>query len=235
MPPQLRGPFDDQSPSAERDGMRSPLAKNRSGLRTAAMLIVGLLTGAGAAGAGFGHSAPVFGWIVASLIYTTTVWARTHKLTPEQTANHATTEDPSRPIAELLILLASIASIGAVAGVILSNNSASGSTRYADGALVMLSLSMSWVLVNTLYMLRYASEFYRQGGAGVDFGEAQLPAYSDFAYLAFTIGMTYQTSDTRIRTSRLRAIVLPHALLSYVFGAVILASTINLIVGLANR
>ncbi|MDO5677784.1 MAG: DUF1345 domain-containing protein [Propionibacteriaceae bacterium] len=54
----------------------------------------------------------------------------------------------------------------------------------------------------------------------------------DFAYLTFCLGMTYQISDTSVRTRELRRAVLAHTLLSYFFGAVVLASTINLVVGL---
>jgi hypothetical protein len=45
--------------------------------------------------------------------------------------------------------------------------------------------------------------------------------YVDFAYLALTIGMTFQVSDTDITLKRVRRAALHHALLSYVFGAVI--------------
>jgi uncharacterized membrane protein len=46
--------------------------------------------------------------------------------------------------------------------------------------------------------------------------------------------MTFQVSDTDLKTSEIRATALRHALLSYLFGSVILAATINLIAGLAN-
>ena len=60
------------------------------------------------------------------------------------------------------------------------------------------------------------------------------PTYRDFAYLAFTIGMTYQVSDTALRTRAIRATALRHALLSYLLGAIVLAVTINLIAGLGK-
>jgi uncharacterized membrane protein len=69
---------------------------------------------------------------------------------------------------------------------------------------------------------------------GVDFNQDDPPRFSDFAYLAFTIGMTYQVSDTELTTPATRGTALRHALLSYLFGAVILAATINLIAGLAR-
>ena len=54
----------------------------------------------------------------------------------------------------------------------------------------------------------------------------------DFAYVAFTIGMTYQVSDTTLHDPQIRRTVLGHAILSYVFGVVIVAGLVNLISGL---
>ena len=67
---------------------------------------------------------------------------------------------------------------------------------------------------------------------GVDFNQSASPRYLDFAYLAFTIGMTFQVSDTDLQTSAIRATALRHALLSFLFGAIIVATTVNLVAGL---
>jgi uncharacterized membrane protein len=68
----------------------------------------------------------------------------------------------------------------------------------------------------------------------VDFNQDAPPRYTDFAYMAFTIGMTFQVSDTQLTSAEVRAAALRHALLSYLFGSVILAATINLLAGLAR-
>ena len=68
----------------------------------------------------------------------------------------------------------------------------------------------------------------------MDFNQAAPPRYVDFAYLAFTIGMTFQVSDTDLQTPAIRATALRHALLSYLFGAVIVATTVNLVAGLGT-
>jgi uncharacterized membrane protein len=57
------------------------------------------------------------------------------------------------------------------------------------------------------------------------------PTYRDFALVAFTIGMTYQVSDTTARDPRIRRTVLSHAVLSYVFGVVIVGGAVNLVAG----
>ena len=90
---------------------------------------------------------------------------------------------------------------------------------------------LSWALVNTVFALKYARGYYSGGDGGIDFGQREPPAYSDFAYLAFTVGMCYQVSDQSIRTRRLRRTVLIHSIVSYAFGVVIIASTINVLAG----
>ena len=93
---------------------------------------------------------------------------------------------------------------------------------------------VSWFAVHTVFTLRYARLYYSHPPGGIDFNQSEAPTYSDFAYLAFTIGMAYQVSDTDLQTRKIRATALQHSLLSYLLGAVILAMTINLIIGLGN-
>jgi Protein of unknown function (DUF1345) len=79
----------------------------------------------------------------------------------------------------------------------------------------------SWTVINTVYTLRYADQHFRSKPGGVAFGTEdgqQQPSYRDCAYVAFTIGMTYQVSDTTLRDPQIRRSVLAHAVLSYVFG-----------------
>jgi uncharacterized membrane protein len=90
-------------------------------------------------------------------------------------------------------------------------------------------------VLNTVFSLRYAEEYYRGPDDGIDFGGAppsDRPDYRDFAYVAFTIGMTYQVSDTNLRNRGIRRSVLFHAFLSYLFGVIIVASAVNIVAGL---
>ncbi|MFP3686375.1 DUF1345 domain-containing protein, partial [Bacillus sp. SIMBA_026] len=68
---------------------------------------------------------------------------------------------------------------------------------------------------------------------GISFNQERPPQYTDFAYLATSLGMTYQVSDTNLGNHAIRLEALKHSLLSYLFGTVILAVTINLVIGLA--
>ena len=95
-------------------------------------------------------------------------------------------------------------------------------------ALSVASVALAWATVHTLFTTRYARLYYTGPDGGIDFNEADPPRYADFA---FTIGMTFQVSDTDLGTNEVRRTALRHALLSYVFGAVVIATTINLVAG----
>jgi uncharacterized membrane protein len=131
---------------------------------------------------------------------------------------------------DVLVVLAAVASLGAVA-LLLSSGSSSGKDLQA--LLSVGSVALAWASVYTMYTTRYARLYYTGEDGGIDFNEDEPPTYVDFAYLAFTIGMTFQVSDTDLKTQAIRATALRHALLSYLFGAIIVATTINLVAGLA--
>jgi uncharacterized membrane protein len=86
-----------------------------------------------------------------------------------------------------------------------------------------------------MFTVHYARLYYSGEPGGIDFHDPEPPRFHDFAYLAYTVGMTYQVSDTEIGLTSIRATVLRHALLSYLLGAVVLAVTINLIAGLGSK
>ncbi len=100
-------------------------------------------------------------------------------------------------------------------------------------ALGVASVVLAWGVVHTVFTIRYADLYYRHNG-GIDFNEKDDPDYRDFAYLAFTIGMTYQVSDTDLQTKAIRRTALKQALLSYLFGTAMIALTINIVAGLAH-
>jgi uncharacterized membrane protein len=99
-------------------------------------------------------------------------------------------------------------------------------------ALGLVSIGVSWLTVHTIFALRYALLYYAEPAGGIDFNSDERPSYRDFTYLAMTIGMTFQVSDTALSSSAIRAAALRHALLSYLFGSLILASAVNLVAGL---
>jgi uncharacterized membrane protein len=178
--------------------------------------------------------APSVGWTVAALTFCVLTWIGIHGRDADQTAAMATRDDPSPTATDILVLLANLASLLAVAYLLVQAHSTHGLRQAVEAALAVLSVAASWTLVHVLYMLRYAVLYYSGATVGgINFNQDELPRFGDFAYLAFTIGMTYQVSDTNIGNSRIRIAALQHALQSFVFGSLILATMINLVAGLS--
>jgi uncharacterized membrane protein len=185
--------------------------------------------------------APSIGWDMAAALFLGWTWSAITGMDAAATKAHATVEDPTTRSTQVIVLAASLASLIGVGLLIARAGDLKGADQIAVASLGVASIALSWFVVHTLFTLRYAVLYYDpdEGGTagkvgGIDFGSALPPSYSDFAYLAFTIGMTFQVSDTEVETPALRRTVLRHALLSYLYGALILAATVNLLVTLAT-
>ncbi|MFT4216305.1 MAG: DUF1345 domain-containing protein [Micropruina sp.] len=172
------------------------------------------------------------GWIALSVIYVGWTALALFRFDPDQTHAHATQEDPSHGGTVIILTLASLASVAGVAFLLVGARS--GEQFPVEALLGSIVVACSWVLVHTLYTVHYGRLYYADPDAeAIDFN-GDRPDYQDFAYLAFTLGMTYQVSDTNLHTRPVRRAVLRHSLLSYLLGAVVLACTINLMVQLAS-
>ncbi len=104
-----------------------------------------------------------------------------------------------------------------------------GHGRGANSLLAFLGAFLAWASLHLMYAARYARVYFAESG-GIDFNNSQAPAFQEFFYFSYNLGMTYQVSDTTVSSRAIRAVVLRHTLLSYLFGTVILATTINLVV-----
>jgi uncharacterized membrane protein len=191
-------------------------------------VVVGLVTGQWA-------YAALGGWDVASLVFTVWVWVLIVRSDAQVTAQHARRDDPGVAAADLIVLGAAVASLVSVGYLLVQASAAKGATQDLLAGLGVLGVALSWLTVHTLFTLRYAKLYHSGHPGGIDFNQESPPRYLDFAYLAFTIGMTFQVSDTDLRTPAIRATALRQALLSYLFGAVTLAATINLVSQLATK
>ena len=222
-------------PQPEPEYGRSPRltassARTKLLVSTGAAIVAGIVAGL----LGAGRASVLIGWDVLALVFCAWVWSTIWRLDAQATARHANRENPSRELADLVLLGAAIASLVAVGVVLFGAGHANGNAKYIQAALAVASVFLSWTLVHTLFTLEYARLYYSSQGGGIDFNETDLPQYSDFAYLAFTIGMTFQVSDTDIKSKRIRRTALRHALISFPLGAVIIATSINLVSGLAK-
>jgi uncharacterized membrane protein len=176
----------------------------------------------------------LIGWDIAAVIYLVMVWVAVYRMNAEVTARMAGPEDPSNAVAELVVVAASIAALVAVGFALVRAGHATGTTKVTLIGLGAVSVVVSWIVVHTVYMLRYARSYYGEPTGGIGFNEQDPPAYLDFAYFSFTIAMTFQVSDTNITNKTIRYLALHHALLSYLFGAVILATAINIFASLLH-
>ncbi|MGI8803315.1 MAG: DUF1345 domain-containing protein [Solirubrobacteraceae bacterium] len=195
----------------------------------------GLLGGGLAADLGPWWLVPLVAWMMAALVYVVWMWMTIWPLGAQETARRARAEDLGRTSADVVLLSASVASLLALGLVLIRAAKLMGLEK---GLLIgggVLSVVLSWAVVHTVFTLRYADLYYDGEAGGVDFKEDDSPEFSDFAYLAWTIGMTFQVSDTDLKTKGMRRTALRHALLSYMFGALIIATTINLVAGLISK
>lgn len=197
-------------------------------------LVAGVIGAVAAGLAGAGRMAPLTGWDLLAFGYGGWVWLEVWRLDPASTEAYARREDPNRDVADLMLLCAAIASIIAVGVVLFGANSARGDLKYAQAAFGVFSVFVSWALVHTVYMLKYARLYYGGTPGGIDFNDKEAPDYHDFAYLAFTIGMTFQVSDTDLQAKQIRRTALRQGWIAFPLVAVILAATINLVSGLAK-
>jgi uncharacterized membrane protein len=181
--------------------------------------------------------AVVAGWDAAALTFLLSIWPIIIRADAAHAAQLATGEDETRGTAALLLVGASVASLLGVGFALDLAGRESGPLRVLLIGVAVVTVVLSWTVVNTVYTLRYADLHFRSREAGIAFGDPEgqePPTYRDFAYVAFTIGMCYQVSDTTVRDPRIRGTVLSQAFLSYLFGVVIVAGSVNLIAGLLS-
>lgn len=192
---------------------------------------VGLSVGIGLAALVPWQVGSTLAWDATAVVFVVWVWADTRGRDAAETKAIATREDSSRLIADLILISASVVSLAGVAMVLLEASGASGPAQAILIVVAVVSVAASWFAVHTVFTLRYAHLYYREDG-GIDFHDAQPPAYAEFAYVAFTVSMTFQVSDTEVTSGRIRRSVLRHALLSYIFGTAVIAVMINVVASL---
>ncbi|MGW3953201.1 DUF1345 domain-containing protein [Streptomyces sp. NPDC004752] len=177
-------------------------------------LPLGVLAGIGATEATF----VVAGWFV--------LWP----MDAEQTHRNIGREDFRPVLEELVVVTAALCGLLGIVLLLVFGRSADG---HAAAAGALCGVFMAWAALHLMYATRYA-HLYCTASGGIDFNSDEPPAYRDFLYFSYNLGMTYQVSDTSVSSSTIRAVALRHCLLSYVFGTGILATVINLVVGIVS-
>ncbi len=178
----------------------------------------------------------LLGITVLHATFVLTGWVSLWPLTADGTRRNARREDFRTTTEELLIVASSLGGLVGIGALLVLDRS---STDRIAAVLALAGVFMAWASLHLMYAARYAHLYYAGAddtwGSGIDFNSDHPAAYRDFFYFSYNLGMTYQVSDTDVSSPRIRSVVLRHCLLSYVFGAVVLASTINLVASVAIR
>jgi uncharacterized membrane protein len=177
------------------------------------------------------------GWNAAALSMTALAWWIIMRDGAVQTRRRAAADDPGRSTVWGLVLAASAFSVLATTVVLRQARALAPDARDVFIVLCLTAVASAWLLTHTAYTLRYAHLYYRdddEGEGGLTFPGNAHPAYVDFAYFAFTIGMCFQVSDVCITSPTIRRAVLAHAMLSFLYNTAILAVAINLVIGIVG-
>lgn len=171
------------------------------------------------------------GWVTGAVVIDVWLWATIWHLDAAGTRSHVKEEDPGRRLAGVVSVVCSLASLGAI-GYLLLNRAPTTRMVVMQAVLCVVSVAVAWFTVHTMFTLRYAHLYYSEPEGGIEFHQREPPQYSDFAYVSFTVGMSYAISDTDVGKGDIRRMALVQALISYLLGAVVIGATINLLVSL---
>ena len=210
-------------------------AVHRVRVRLAIAVVVGVVVGLVVALPPGGGVVPhlLVGFIAAGLAFAGPLLARVLRADATSTRQHVDGEDPGARTSDVIIIIVGLLALCGVA-VLLVGGGGSRTTQVVDAVIGVVAVAVGWLCVHTIYTLRYARIYYGSDPPCIDFNQPEPPRYSDFAYFSFNLGMTYQVSDTALRSSEIRRVVFGHCVLAYVFGTVVIASAINLVVGIST-
>ncbi|HEY3506033.1 MAG TPA: DUF1345 domain-containing protein [Actinocatenispora sp.] len=173
----------------------------------------------------------ISGVAVTQALFVVAGWLVLWPMNATATARNARRED-FRPVVEEIVVV--VVALCGLVGIVVLLLAANTTDSHAAAATALGGVFMAWAALHLMYASRYAFLYHRVSGGGIDFNSDRSPAYRDFLYFSYNLGMTYQVSDTSVGDPTIRAVVLRHCLLSYVFGTSILATAINLVVGIVS-
>ncbi len=175
--------------------------------------------------------AVIVGFDLAALVFILSVWRLWRADRPDAERARAARDDGGRTLM-MLTVLATLLAMFLALGLLVAGRAALGP---GDFAVVAGTLALGWVFANLVMAFHYAHLDHEEGLRGVAgairFPEPTEPAFSDFVYFAFTIGMTCQTADLDIASRRMRRAVTLHGVATFFFNLGVLALTVNVLAG----
>ncbi|GAA5018940.1 hypothetical protein GCM10023258_06080 [Terrabacter aeriphilus] len=205
--------------------------RRRLGIALVVGLLVGLLLPFGPAAEPLARV--LVGFVAAGLSFAGPLLAHVLGHDAPATRRRVAGRDGDAAWYDVVVIVVGLASLLGVAALLVGS-SATGTAQLVDAVIGLLTVAVGWLCVHTVYVLRYARVYYSSATPPIDFNQDEDPTFSDFAYFSFNLGMAYQVSDTDLRTSDVRRVVLGHALLAYLYGTVVIASAINLVAGIGG-
>jgi uncharacterized membrane protein len=181
----------------------------------------------------------VVGWDALSLSFLVSMLLNMLDHTPTDIRARAALDDEGRGFILTLVLLAAAASVWAVGAELGLAKDAKGLMKLLRISLAFGTVIASWFMVQLIFALHYAHEFYgvdEDDGArdaeGLDFPGDKQPDYWDFLHFSIVIGAACATADVNFTSKGMRQLGTVHSLVAYAFNTVIIALTINLTAGL---
>lgn len=184
----------------------------------------------------YGLTRLIVGWNVFSLSMIVMTWITFYITDSKEIRSQVQVQDPKRIIVFMLVLIATMASILGVVLMIIAKQEGTVDTGWRI-PMAIAGMVLSWVLIHTLFTLRYAHIYYGNDvdnptnhAGGLSFPGGKRPEYLDFAYFSFVLGMTFQVSDVEITSRSLRTLALFHGMISFAYNTIMIALVINLTV-----
>ena len=178
-------------------------------------------------------------WIVATSLYVLSTFLMMHFSTKENIAHLSEKEDEGAIFILLTTLLGSITSLVVIMMIMIDVKSLMINNTILEIGLVLLTYISSWFLIHTAFALHYAHAYYQDYEKTKQppllFPSTLNPNYVDFLYFSMVLGMTCQTADVNIASTRMRYLAMIQGLTAFVFNTTLLVLTINLIYDLPNR
>jgi uncharacterized membrane protein len=200
--------------------------------RLVASVVVGIAVGVTAGSAIDVPPGILLGVASGFAFFLATGWLLLWPMDADQTRRHAARETFRPLLEEAVVVGAAVAALVCIAVLLLRRHTREDPVV---AALALAAVFLAWAALHLMYAARYANLYYTEPYGGIDFNDDRYrPAFRDFFYFSYNLGMTYQVSDTSVSDPDVRAVTLRHCLLSYVFGTVILATTINLVAGMVS-
>ena len=176
-----------------------------------------------------------FAWLISGSEYLLLTYVMMYSSNEGNMLSLAKKEDDGAAIILLITILASLASLFTIVLILSAAKSLPMSQSLKHIGLVLATFVVSWLLVHTAFALHYAHAYYQEYEqtqlAPLLFANKPKPTYVDFLYFSMVVGMTCQTADVNIASSKIRFWVMIQGMTAFIFNTSLLALAINLIAG----